>query len=349
MITLEKEQMYYNFDLEAKKYPEIQSCIDEQFIDCLLVRRLGCQIPRDILPFCGKVLKVTQFVYNQRNENQTLFKTWKCLLEYLCQKDGVTVERYALPPTQLSFPLSRSILKGKDITFDKISFLDSTNTDFLEKIIKYTLRFTDQSCGYSVFSEKSLKMMLRAENTLCAYSTTVQGRITAVIWGVKLQIQQLDETVPCFYILFAAREPEYCGQNVYEKMIGAFHPWLVNEGPFKSEFLCWKQGKNNSINNNALIKFKDFFGEVSRSEGEAYTFEAAENCLLRLNQQSTIPFPSDNTLKESLQKYALNAGDFLTFAYEFPILMFKTNFLWNSLYNKTFPMKNGYQNSLQPI
>lgn len=350
MITLEKVQKkYYNFGLEATEYPEIQSCMDQQFKDCLLAGRLGCQIPRDILPFCGKILTITQFVFDQRNENPILFKNWNCILKYLCQNDGVTVERFGLPPTQLCFPLSRSVLKGKDVTFDKISFLDSSNNSSLEKIIKHSLRFTDQSCGYSVFSEKSLRMMLTADNTLCAYSTTIQGRITAVVWGVKLQIQQLDEMVPCFYILFAAREPEYSGQNIYEKMIRTFQPLLINEGNFKSEFLCWKQGKNNSINNNALVKFKDALGEVSRSEGEAYTFEAAENCSLRLDQQSTIPLPGDAVLEEALQKYALSAGDILTFAYEFPILMFKINLFWNAWYNKTFPTQKDYQNSLQPI
>lgn len=350
MITLEKVQhKYSNFNLEATKYPEIKRCMDEQFKDCLLASRLGCQIPRDILPFCGKILRITQVVFDQRNENVILFKNWGCILKYLCQNDGKTIERYGLPPTQLRFPLSRAVLKGKDVTFDKISFLDSSNNDILEKIIKHSLRFTDQSCGYSVFSEKSLRMMLTADNTLCAYSTTITGRITAVIWGVKLQIQQLDEMVPCFYILFAAREPEYCGQNIYEKMISAFQPLLLNEGNFKSEFLCWKQGKHNAINNNALAKFKDVLGEVSRSEGEAYTFEAAENCSLKLNQDSTIPFPRDDVLESALQKYALDAGDLLTFAYEFPIMMFKIKLFWKAWYNKTFPTKNDYPNSLQPI
>lgn len=350
MIILQTvQQKYYNFALEATPFPEIQSCIDQQFKDCLLAGRLGCQVPRDILPLCGKVLRVSQLVYDQRNENPNLFKSWNEVLKDHCQNGGMIVERYGLPPTQLSFPLSRSILKGKNVTFDKISFLDSSNNDVLEKIIKYSLRFTDQSCGYSIFSENSLKMMLKADNTLCAYSTTTQGRITATIWGVKLQIKQLNETIPCFYIFFAAREPEYCGQNIYEKMIGAFQPLLVNEGNFKSEFLCWKQGKNNSINNNALKKFKDVLGDVNRSEGESYTFEDAENCSLRLNRQSTKNHPCDDTLKEALQNYTLNAGDLLTFAYEFPILMFKINCLWNVLYSKTFPKQNRYLNSLQPI
>jgi hypothetical protein len=109
------------------------------------------------------------------------------------------------------------------------------------------------------------------------------------------------------------------------------------------------KGKDNAINNNALAKFKDVLGEVSRSEGEAYTFEVAENCSLKLNQHSTIPFPNDALLESALQKYALDAGDFLTFAYEFPILMFKIKLFWNVWYNKTFPKKNDYPNSLQPI
>lgn len=96
-----------------------------------------------------------------------------------------------------------------------------------------------------------MKMMLKAPNTLCACATTVQGEITAVTWGIKLII---NKTVSCFYMLIAAREPEYCGQNIYGKMIEAFRPFLVEEGHFKSEFLCWKQGKNNSINNSALEK-----------------------------------------------------------------------------------------------
>ena len=191
--------------------------------------------------------------------------------------------------------------------------------------------------------------MLNSDNTLCAYSTTVQGRITAVIWGVKLQIKQLDENVPCFYIMHAAREPEYCGQNIYEKMMIAFQPLLTNEGRFKSEFLCWKQGKNNDINNNALAKFKDILGEVSRSEGQAYTFESAENCSLKLNLQSTVSFPGHDALEESLLKHVLDVGDFLTYAYEFPILMFRINFFWSAWYTKTFSMQKSYCNSLQPI
>lgn len=350
MITLEKAQeKYTHFDLEAFKYPEIQSCMDKQFKDCLSANRLGCQISRDILPFCGKILRITQFVFDQRNENAILFKNWSCILEDLCQDGGLTVERYGLPPIQLRFPLSRAVLKGKNVTFNKISILNSSDKDILEKIIKHSLRFTDQSCGSKVFSEKSLGMMLNADNTLCAYSTTVHGRITAVTWGVKLQIEQLDETVTCFYVLYAAREPEYCGHNIYEKMMTVFQPLLSNEGNFKSEFLCWKQGKNNDINNNALAKFKGVLGEVSRSQSEPYTFEAAENCSLKLNPHSTVPFPSDDALEKSLLKYILDAGDFLTCSYEFPILMFKINFFWNAWYNKTFPIQKDYQNSLQPI
>lgn len=64
------------------------------------------------------------------------------------------------------FLLSRKVLKGRDITFDKISFLDPSENDTLEKVIKYSLRFTDQACGYNVFSEKSLKMMFVADKTL---------------------------------------------------------------------------------------------------------------------------------------------------------------------------------------
>lgn len=60
-------------------------------------------------------------------------------------------------------------------------------------------------------------------------------------------------------------------------MISTFQPLLVNEGNFKSEFLCWKQGTNNAINNNALAKFKDVLGEVSQSEGEAYTIDFEQN------------------------------------------------------------------------
>lgn len=315
----------------------------------MLAPRLGCQISRDILPFCGRIFSITQFVYSERDKNETLFKTWKCVLKYLCQNDGVTVERYGVPPTQLRFPLSQSILKGKNITFDKVSFLDSSNTNIREKLIKRALRFTDQSCGYSIFSEKSLRMMLTAQDALCAYSTTIQGDITAVVWGVKLQIQELNKTVPCFYLLFAAREPEYCGQNIYGKMIEAFHPFLVQDGCFKSEFLCWKQGKNNSINNNALEKFKKKLGEVTRSESKPYTFEAAEECSIRLNPESTTNSPSSDALEEALQKYALNAGDLLTFAYEFPLLMFKISWFWNAWYSRTFPTPNSYQTSLQPI
>ena len=84
MITLDKvQQRYYNFSIEAKDYLEIQSCIDQQFKDCLLARRLGAQIPRDILPFCGKVLRIAQFVYNQRDEKKILFKTWNCILKLI--------------------------------------------------------------------------------------------------------------------------------------------------------------------------------------------------------------------------------------------------------------------------
>ena len=104
MLTLEKvQQNYKDFGLESTKYPEIQNCMDQQFKDCLLASRLGCQIPRDILPFCGKVLKITHLVLDQKNENSTLFKTWNYILNYLCQNEGVIVERYGLPPTQLKF------------------------------------------------------------------------------------------------------------------------------------------------------------------------------------------------------------------------------------------------------
>lgn len=347
MITL-AQQSFNNFCLEARPYPELQTYMDRQFKDCASTDRLGCQVPRDILPFCGKVFKISQFVYSIGNENRALLKTWECFLKNYCQNEGVTVERFGLPPTQLNFPLSRKVLTGEDVTFDKISFLNPSDNIVLEKIVRCTLRLTDQSCGYSVFSEKSLKMMLKADNTLCAYSETTQGDITAVVWGVKLEIKQLNQSIPCFYILFAAREPEYCGQNIYEKMISSFQPLLINPGRFKSEFLCWKQGKSNSINNRALVKFRDILGDVSRSEGEAYTFEAAENCCLRLDKQSTNTLAAtEEALQDALTEYALNAGDLLTFVCEFPILMFKINLLWNALYTKTFPKPHDYPNSLQ--
>lgn len=350
MITLEDAKHSYNsFFSEVEQYPEIRFRIDKQFRDCLLAPRLGCQVPRDILPFCGRVLDMTHFVYDKRNENSTLFKAWKCLLNYLCQDKGLTVIRYGVPPTQLRFPLSRAILKGKNITFNKVSILDSSDTDKLEKLIKKAIRITDQSCGYSVFSETSLRMMLTAKDTLCAYSTTIQGGITAILWGVKIQIQQQNRTVPCFYVLFAAREPEYCGQNIYDKMIQAFQPFLFGERDFKCEFLCWKQGKNNPINNKAIVKFTNDLQELSRSESDPYTFEEAEVCSIRLDPKSTTNPPSADVLENALKQYALNAGDLLTFALEYPLLMFKVNWFWNAWNNRTFPKPNDYQTSLQPV
>ena len=349
-ITYENAIKYStHFFIEAKQYPEIFNRIDEQFKACLFAPSLGCQIPRDILPFCGKVLRITEFVYNKKNDNKVLYKTWKCILKYLCQDAGLKIERYNIPPTQLCFPLSRSILKGRNITFDKVSFLNPADNDVLENLIKKAMRFTEQSCGYSVFSKDSLKMMLTAENTLCAYSTTVEGKITGLVWGIKLNIKQQNNIVPIFYVLFAAREPEYSGQNIYEKMVAAFHPHLTEEGPFVSEFVCWKQGKNNIINNNAINKFKKDWEELNRSESEPYSFEGAENCCIKLDPLSTSSPPSDDDLNEACLKYAINAGDFLTFAYEFPSLMFKINFWWKAWYTQNFPIPENYQTSLQPF
>lgn len=349
MATLEQvQQRYFYFGLEATKYPEIQKCMDKQFKDCLLAGRLGCQVSRDILPFCGKVLRISQLVFDQRHKSPTLFRNWNRIIEYLCQKDGLRVERHNVPPTQLRFPLSRSILKGKDLTFDRVYSLDSSDKEKLERVLKHSLRFTEQSFGYSIFSEKSLRMMLTGDRTLCVYSTTTQGRITAVMWGVKLQIKQANQSVPCFYVLYAAREPEYYGQNIYKKLISHLRPALINKGKFQSEFLCWKQGKNNVINNKSLVKLKHILGDVSRSEGEAYTFEAAENCSVRLNPHSTVPYPTHDALKGALHRYALRAGDPLTFASEITALMFKVKLLWKICYSQTFAKQRDHQNSLQP-
>lgn len=58
MIPLQTaKHNYLNFDLESAKHPNLKNCIDEQFKDCLLANSLGCQIPRDVLPFKSKGIK----------------------------------------------------------------------------------------------------------------------------------------------------------------------------------------------------------------------------------------------------------------------------------------------------
>lgn len=337
------------FFKEASNYPAIISRIDQQFRDCLLAQRLGCQAPRDILPFCGKVFEMTLAAYKMKNENQTMFNAWVQILDRLCKEDGIEIERFSLPPTHLRFPLSRAILKGKTITFDKISFLDSTNTEILEKVLKKCLRITEQSCGYSAFSETSLRMMLCGKNTLCAYSTTTEGRITAVLWGIKMSLRQEEGDCSCFYILFAAREPEYYGQNIYEKMVAAFEPQLTKEGQFKSEFLCWKQGKENAINNQALDKYIREDLEVIRAESEPYSFEPADHCVLKLDPNTRANMPSEAELGEALKAYCFEVGDLFTFATEYPMLMFKIKLFWGAWYNQTFPKPDNYPTSLQPF
>lgn len=266
----------------------------------LLKGGVKCNTPRNILPFCARIMTVTHKVMiacwcaPKDKKTELLRKLWLQFLKIRVAR-VFEVVRSGAPTLQLDFPISTALLQGEDIIFDDTHTYKENDPELPNLIA--SIRRLSNTCLGNNFPDEDINTILHDKKCTCIYAKARNGQIVAWIWGMETTVE--DKKI--FHIYQTAREPEYHRQTVFPHLLGHLGQEIGWQGT-NCDFVTWIDEINNPSTKKALEDHKDWAYQVEKpTPTRSYLQGKSQFRMARLCETQKTP-PPPKLIQEKLQQ-----------------------------------------------